>query len=81
LLPSPRAIGSNKKLTREVKEKTGLGYGSPFEMIDRAKAERVRRAARRWLAAHPETAGLTVGFDAVGIGPSGLSRVPLECDG
>ena len=61
----------------EVKEKTGFGYGSPLEMIDRRKIDHVRRASRLWLAAHPETAGLCVGFDAIGVGPAGLTRVPL----
>ena len=64
----------------EVKEKTGYGYGAPLEMIDRRKIDHVRRAATRWLAAHPENAGLVIGFDAVGIGPDGLTRVQLELD-
>jgi putative endonuclease len=65
----------------EVKQKTGFGYGSPLEMIDRRKTERVGRAARRWLALHPQAARLQIGFDAVGVGPDGLTRVPLEQDG
>ena len=64
----------------EVKQKSGLGYGTPLDMIDRRKVEHVRSAASRWLAARPETAGLAIGFDAVGIGPDGLTRIPLEVD-
>jgi putative endonuclease len=62
----------------EVKGKTGFGYGSPLEMIDRRKTEHVHHAARRWLGAHPEAAGLTIGFEAIGVGPNGLTRTQLE---
>ena len=64
----------------EVKEKSGAGYGSPLEMIDREKRRRLRRAAGSWLAAHPESAGLHVGFAAVAVGGRRLFRVPLEVD-
>ncbi len=64
----------------EVKEKTGSGYGDPLEMIDGRKLEHIRRASIRWLAAHPELAGLDVGFEGVGISPRGLVRVPLAFD-
>lgn len=49
----------------EVKSKAGDGFGDPLEMIPPAKAERIRRAALAWLAAHPETAGLEPRFDVV----------------
>ncbi len=62
----------------EVKEKTGDGYGSPLEMIDRHKLAHVGRASRRWLRSHPELAGLRVGFEAVGVSAAGLRRVRLE---
>jgi putative endonuclease len=64
----------------EVKEKTGHGYGSPLEMIDARKLECVRRASLRWLKAHPELRGLDIGFDAVGVSPGRLTRVPLLFD-
>jgi putative endonuclease len=64
----------------EVKSKAGFGFGAPLEMIDRRKVRHVYGAGRRWLAAHPETAGLTVGFEAVGVSPGGLTRVPLAWD-
>ena len=47
----------------EVKSKAGDGFGDPLEMVTAAKVARVRRAARVWLAAHPELAGLDVRFD------------------
>ena len=61
----------------EVKEKTGAGYGTPLEMIDARKLGHVKRASLRWLAAHPELAGLDVGFEAVGVSPDGLTRIRL----
>ncbi len=64
----------------EVKEKTGDGYGHPLEMIDRAKLEHIRRASARWLAANPRLAALEVGYEAVGVSPRGLTRVPLTFD-
>jgi putative endonuclease len=64
----------------EVKEKTGDGYGAPLEMIDAAKLEHIRRASMRWLAGHPELAALDVGFEAVGVSPGRLTRVPLTFD-
>jgi putative endonuclease len=64
----------------EVKEKTGPGYGDPLEMIDAAKLRHFRRAAIRWLAAHPDLARLDVGFEAVGVSPGRLVRVPVEFD-
>jgi putative endonuclease len=64
----------------EVKEKTGRGYGTPLEMIDDRKLACVRRAALRWLSAHPELRGLDVGFEAVGVSPGRLTRVALCFD-
>jgi putative endonuclease len=64
----------------EVREKTGPGFGSPLEMIDARKLEHVRRAALRWLLAHPELRGLDVGFEAVGVSPGRLRRVRLTFD-
>jgi len=40
----------------EVKTRSGLGYGHPFEAITRAKLVRLRRLALAWTAAHPPTA-------------------------
>ncbi len=51
----------------EVKAKRQERFGDPLEMVDLEKQRRVRRAARRWLAAHPEAAGLEVRFDVVAV--------------
>jgi putative endonuclease len=64
----------------EVKEKTGFAFGNPLEMIDGEKRRRLRRAAARWLAAHPEVSGLAVAFEAVSVHSGRLVRVPLDVD-
>ncbi len=51
----------------EVKAKGQERFGDPLEMVDLEKQRRVRRAAQRWLAAHPEAAGLEVRFDVVAV--------------
>ena len=60
----------------EVKEKRGVRYGDPAEMLTPEKQRRVRRAAESWLAAHPELAGLLAGFDVVAVGPGRIERIP-----
>ena len=62
----------------EVKEKTGDGFGHPLEMIDARKVACVRRAGRSWLARHPELARLDVRYEAVGVTPDRVVRVPLS---
>jgi putative endonuclease len=64
----------------EVKEKTGTDFGEPLAMIDGVKLARIRRASVRWLGEHPELSRLDVGFEAVGISPAGLVRVPIAFD-
>lgn len=64
-------------LVAEVKEKGGDAFGHPLEMIDAEKVRRVTRAARAWLAAHPELAGLEVELEAVGVQGRRVERVPL----
>jgi putative endonuclease len=61
----------------EVKEKGGLDFGHPLEMIHPEKARRVRAAASAWLAAHPECADLEVELEAVGVQGRRVERVPL----
>jgi putative endonuclease len=60
----------------EVKEKSGLSFGHPFEMVDEEKARRVRTAARGWLAAHPELARLTVSLEVAGVIHGAVERAP-----
>jgi putative endonuclease len=61
----------------EVKEKGGPAFGHPLEMINPEKVRRVRVAARAWLAAHPEVAGLELSLEAVGVRGRRIERVPL----
>jgi putative endonuclease len=60
----------------EVKEKTGLRFGDPAEMVTAEKQRRVRRAAQLWLAARPELRGLDVAFDVVAVREGRLRRIP-----
>ena len=64
-------------LVVEVKEKGGLEFGSPLEMIDDEKVQRVYLAAAGWLASHPELTGLELGFEAAGVRGRHVERVPL----
>lgn len=61
----------------EVKEKRGPRFGDPVEMVSEEKLRRVRRAARAWLAARPELAGLDVRFEVVAVRAGRLSRLPV----
>jgi Holliday junction resolvase-like predicted endonuclease len=60
-----------------VKAKGGPGYGDPLEMITDEKLRRIARAGESWLAAHPETAGLEVAYEAIAVREGRLQRVPL----
>jgi putative endonuclease len=64
-------------LVVEVKEKSGVEYGHPLEMIDEEKVRRVCTAAVGWLAAHPELHGLDVEFEGAGVSGRHVERVPL----
>jgi putative endonuclease len=64
-------------LVVEVKEKAGPDFGGPLEMIDDEKVRRVHAAAVGWLSAHPELAGLELGFEAAGVSGRRVERVPL----
>ena len=59
----------------EVKEKTGVSWGDPLEMVTAEKQRRVRRAAAAWLATRPELRGVTVGFDVVSVWEGKLRRL------
>jgi putative endonuclease len=64
-------------LVVEVKEKSGVGFGDPLEMIDEEKVRRVYSAAAGWVASHPELAGLDMRFEAAGVTSGRVERVPL----
>jgi putative endonuclease len=59
----------------EVKERTRGGYGGASGAVGLEKQRRVRRAAAAWLAAHPEHAGLELGFDVVAVEEGRLVRL------
>ena len=50
----------------EVKTRRGVGFGHPVEAVTRAKQQRLRLLAQRWLAAHDEHAP-DLRFDVVGV--------------
>ena len=59
----------------EVKERAGGGFGGAAGAVGAEKQRRVRRAASAWLAAHPECAGLELGFDVVAVEEGRLVRL------
>jgi putative endonuclease len=59
----------------EVKEKRGDGFGSPAEMVDAEKLRRVTTAARLWLAAHPDCAGLDVRVEVAAVRAGRVKRL------
>ena len=62
----------------EVKAKSGLRYGSPWEAVGPEKVRRVKRAAESWLARHPEVAGLQVTLEAVAVRGRRIERAPID---
>ena len=64
-------------LVVEVKEKSGVAFGDPLEMIDEEKVRRVQTAAVSWLHSRPDLAGLELGFEAAGVRGRTVERVPL----
>ena len=61
----------------EVKQKSGEAFGDPAEMVTEEKQRRIRRAARAWLAAHPELEDLEIAFDVLAVRPRGIERLAL----
>ena len=60
----------------EVKEKGGIAWGDPAEMVTAEKQRRIRRAAQVWLLSHPELRGLDMGFDVIVVWKGRLHRIP-----
>jgi Holliday junction resolvase-like predicted endonuclease len=50
-------------------------------MVDAEKRRRLRRAASAWLASHPDSAGLDVAFEVVGVRGGRVSRLADDLDG
>ncbi|MFD1721819.1 YraN family protein [Amnibacterium endophyticum] len=46
------ALDGDELVVVEVKTRTGLGYGHPFEAVDRDKLHRLGVLASRWRGAH-----------------------------
>ena len=59
----------------EVKMRSRLDYGHPFEMVGAEQEERLRHAASLWQAARPELAGLQSSFDIIGIHGRQIERL------
>ena len=59
----------------EVKMRSRLDYGHPFEMVGADQEERLRHAASLWQAARPELAGLQSSFDIIGIHGRQIERL------
>jgi putative endonuclease len=52
----------------EVKTRTSLNLGHPFEAVDERKLRRLQRLARAWARTHPDLcSGTTTRIDAIGI--------------
>jgi putative endonuclease len=51
----------------EVKTRSGTGFGTPAESVTAQKAQRIRRLALAWLAAHPGQGNSSVRFDVVSV--------------
>lgn len=68
-----------KVIFAEVKARSGVGFGDPWEAVGPEKARRVRRAAEAWLALRPELHELEIAFEAVAVRPNGrIERTPLD---
>lgn len=50
----------------EVKTRSGVGFGHPFEALSLTKLARLRRLAGAWCEAHPETSG-DIRIDAIAV--------------
>jgi putative endonuclease len=64
----------------EVKERADDRYGGGFAAIGAEKRRRLRRAAVAWLATHPESKGLRIGFEAVAVQGRSVCRAALDVE-
>ena len=64
----------------EVKERARPSYGGGVGAVDREKRRRVRRAAASWLQAHPESAGLEIGFEVAAVMHRRVERLDFAED-
>jgi putative endonuclease len=59
----------------EVKARARVDHGDPLETVDWEKQRRLRRAAKSWLALHPELAALEMSFEVIAVREGRLQRV------
>jgi putative endonuclease len=58
----------------EVKTRSGVGFGSPFEAVTQGKRRKLRRLGLLWLSQNRVTAFPTMRFDVIGVlWPAGQS--------
>jgi putative endonuclease len=60
----------------EVKMRSGLSFGDPWEAVGSEKERRLRRAAEAWLAGHPHLSDLEIVFEVAAVRNGGVERVP-----
>ncbi len=51
----------------EVKTRSGVGFGSPFEAVTQGKRRKLRRLGALWLSANRVRVYPTVRFDVIGV--------------
>ena len=61
----------------EVKMRSGLSFGDPWEAIGPEKERRLRRAAEGFLACNPELLDLDIGFEVAAVRGRRIERVLL----
>jgi putative endonuclease len=61
----------------EVKMRSGLGFGDPWEAVGPEKERRLRRAAEGFLARNPRLLELDVAFEVAAVRGRRIERVPL----
>ena len=59
----------------EVKARSRVDYGDPWEMVGPEKERRVRRAAESWLARNPELGELEVVCEVMAVRGRKLDRI------
>jgi len=64
----------------EVKERNGVGFGGALGAVNAEKRQRVRRAARVWLARNPQRPHVRVGFEVIAIDQGRLTRIRATFD-
>jgi putative endonuclease len=72
------ALDGSTVVVCEVKTRSGFGYGSGLEAVTRAKAARLRRLGRRWLAEHGASPAVRLRFDVVAVHRGGRGPVTVE---